>query len=179
MKPYNKVIGLPNSFTQSRDKMKADGAQYIRLLRFIGARLANEQDANELTQEAYLRLLRASDSKLIRDPAAYLFRIARNLLHEWYTSSHLPQETLDNLELADEGLTLEDHADIAQNIDRLEKVLQRLSPKCRAVVLMHRRDGMTYDEIAAELGISSSMVKKHLSRGLAQCRVSMRRYYEC
>ena len=125
-----------------------------------------------------MRLLRASDSKLIRDPAAYLFRIARNLLHEWYTSSPPPQESLDDVELADEGLTVEDQANIAQSMDHLEKALRRLSPKCRAVVLMHRRDGMTYNEIAAALGISSSMVKKYLSRGLAHCRVSMRRFYE-
>ncbi len=170
---------LRNSVAQGSRKAAANGSQYVQLLRFLAARLSNEQDAQELAQEAYLRLLRASDSKLIRDPAAYLFRIARNLLHEWYTSSPPPQESLDDLELADEGLTVEDHAYIAQNMDRLEKALLRLSPKCRAVVLMHRRDGMTYDEIAAALGISSSMVKKHLSRGLAHCRVSMRRFYEC
>ena len=173
------MIVLRNSVAQGSRKAAANGSQYVQLLRFLAARLSNEQDAQELAQEAYLRLLRASDSKLIRDPAAYLFRIARNLLHEWYTSLPPPQESLDDLELADEGLTVEDHAYIAQNMDRLEKALLRLSPKCRAVVLMHRRDGMTYDEIAAALGISSSMVKKHLSRGLAHCRVSMRRFYEC
>ena len=110
---------------------------------------------------------------------AYLFRIARNLLHEWYTSSPPPAEPLDEVELADEGLTVEDRAELAQHMDRLEEVLRHLSPKCRAVILMHRRDGMTYDEIAAKLGISSSMVKKYLSQGLARCRVGLRRYYEC
>lgn len=148
--------------------------QYDRLLRFMGARLANERDAEELTQEAYVRLLRASNSRLIDDPVAYLFRIARNLLHEWYASRPPPNEPLEEHELRDAGLSVEDLAHISQQMDRLEDVLNHLAPKCRAAIVMHRRDGMTYDEIAAELGVSSSMVKKYLSQGLARCRTSMR-----
>ena len=141
-------------------------------------RLADEQDARDLAQEAYLRLLRASHSKLILDPEAYLFRIARNLVYEWYSSPRPPAEPIEERDLADTSLSVEDSAGIAQQMDRLDDVLKQLSPKCRAVVLMHRRDGMTYDEIGAALGISSSMVKKYLSRGLAHCRTSMRRSHE-
>ena len=128
-----------------------------------------------MAQEAYLRLLRASQSKLINDPEAYLYRIARNLLYEWYTSLSPPNEPLEESELPGPDLRVEESVEIAQQIDQLNKVLTQLSPKCRAVVLMHRRDGMTYAEIGEALGISSSMVKKYLSQGLARCRISMGR----
>ena len=131
-----------------------------------------------MTQEAYLRLLRASKSRFVEDPAAYLFRIAKNLLHEWYASSPPPNETLTDDVLASEDLSVEDSVVLAQHMDRLEDVLGGLSPKCRAVILMHRRDGMTYNEIGCALEISAAMVKKYLSQGLARCRVGMRRYYE-
>lgn len=144
------------------------------MLRFLESRLSSEQDARDLAQEAYLRLLRASNAKLIHDPAAYLFRIARNLLHEWYTSLPPPAESLSESVVVGEEMPVEDRLEMALYMDKLEKVLRRLPPKCRAAVLMHRRDGMTYDEIAATLGISSSMVKKYLSRGLAQCRIGLR-----
>lgn len=147
---------------------------YARLLRFLESRLSNEQDARDLAQEAYLRLLRASSEKLIQDPVAYLFRIARNLLYEWYTSLPPPAESLDRAEIAGEKASAEDRLEMALHMDKLERALRRLSPKRRAVVLMHRRDGMTYGEIAEQLGISSSMVKKHLSLGLVECRNSLR-----
>ena len=173
------MTGLRNNVQRLGSRATApESQQYIGLLRFLRARLANEQDAQDLVQEAYLRLLRASNANLIRDPVAYLFRIARNLLHEWYTSLPPAPEPLDEFELVDEGLTVEDRTELSQHMDRLEEVLRHLSPKCRAVILMHRRDGMTYDEIAAALRISPSMVKKYLSQGLARCRSGLRPYYE-
>lgn len=169
------VHPLRNSAGHAREAGDKGARQYHRLLRFVRARLADEQDARELAQEAYLRLLRASQSKLINDPEAYLYRIARNLLYEWYTSLRPRNESLEESELPGPDLRVEESVEIAQQIDQLNKVLTQLSPKCRAVVLMHRRDGMTYAEIGAALGISSSMVKKYLSQGLARCRISMGR----
>ena len=172
------MVRLRNSEEHVGRGPAAAETQYVRVLRFLGARLANEQDAQDLAQEAYLRLLRASNSRLIHDPVAYLLRIARNLLHEWYTSAPPTRVPLEEVELADDGMSAEDWTEISQQMKRLDDVLRHLSPKCRAAILMHRRDGMTYDEIARTLGISSSMVKKHLSQGLARCRSRLRRFDE-
>ncbi len=40
---------------------------------------------------------------------------------------------------------------------------------------MHRRDGMTYQEIAAEMKLSVAMVKKYMAKGLAACQKQMER----
>jgi DNA-directed RNA polymerase specialized sigma24 family protein len=45
-----------------------------------------------------------------------------------------------------------------------------LTRKCRVVLLMLRRDRYTYQEIATRMGISVSMVKKYLVRGLSVCQ---------
>jgi RNA polymerase sigma factor (sigma-70 family) len=52
----------------------------------------------------------------------------------------------------------------------LARALERLSPKARAALIWHRRDGKTYDEIGERLGVSRNMVKKYLSQALAHCR---------
>ena len=73
---------------------------------------------------------------------------------------------------------MEAEAERKQQMDRLEEVLENVHPKCRAAIIMQRRDGMTVDEIAAALGLSRGMVKKHLAQGLARCRARLRRYHE-
>jgi RNA polymerase sigma factor (sigma-70 family) len=144
------------------------------LVRFIAKRLRSASDARDLAHEAYVRLLRVKRGDLIRDPRAYLYRIAANILYEFelqrkadavgltrWSEHHLADPQAGNLEGDVERLLVR---------RRIEAVLGQLSPKCRAVVILYRRDGMTYEEIAGRIGISTSMVKKYLARGLRHCR---------
>jgi RNA polymerase sigma-70 factor (ECF subfamily) len=153
-------------------------SQAERVERFLRSKLANPADAQDLAQEAYLRLLRAKEPQLIQDPVAYLFRIARNLVGEFYTKLPPAAESLDDVETRDEGLSVEAQVESDQQIDRLNEVLSHLSPKCRAALVLHRRDGLTVNEIADELGVSVGMVKKYLTQGLARCRARLRRFHE-
>ena len=153
-------------------------AEGERVERFLRGKLANPADAQDLAQEAYLRLLRVKDAQLIEDPVAYLFRIARNLVGELYTRLPPAAEALDDVELADQRADVETLAEHRRQIDRLDEVLSHLNPKCRAALILQRRDGLTVDEIAAELRLSRGMVKKYLAQGLARCRARLRRYSE-
>src|SRR5215469_18603185 len=53
------------------------------LVRFIARRLRSVSDARDVAHEAYVRLLRVKRKDLIRDPQAYLYRIAINILYEF------------------------------------------------------------------------------------------------
>lgn len=143
------------------------------LLRFLQRRARSAADAREVAQEVYVRLLRMERKDRIRDPRAYLYRIAVNLLHEFELKRRAQIEGLHGWapeQLADEGVLRADSGAEAQLIGRkLGEVLGELSAKCRAVLIMHRRDGMTCDEIGAQLGISRSMVKRYLGQGLRHC----------
>lgn len=150
------------------------------LLRYLTSRLPNGEDARDLAQETYLRLLRRNRDDLVRHPEAYLFRIAANLMYEHWLktrpeSAHpslaIDPEMMESDELSTEGCVAQQ-----QSVDALERVLRVMPPTRRKVIILHRRDGMTYSEIAAELGISVGMVKKHLAKGLARCREQLMRY---
>lgn len=153
-------------------------AEAERVERFLRTKVSNPADAQNLVQEAYLRLLRVKEPQLIQDPVAYLFRIARNLVGEMYAKLPPAADSLDDVDLADQGMSTEELAQIKQQIDRLDEVLTHLNPKCRAALILHRCDGLTVDEIAAELDLSRGMVKKHLAQGLARCRARLRRFHE-
>jgi RNA polymerase sigma-70 factor (ECF subfamily) len=63
--------------------------------------------------------------------------------------------------------------DREQRIERLREVLDQLSPKCRAAVILQYWHQQSYQQIAEQLGISTHMVKKYLSQALVHCRRRM------
>ena len=144
------------------------------LVRFLAKRLRSVSDARDLAHEAYVRLLRVKRKDLIRDPQAYLYRIAVNILYEFEL-----QRKADAVGLArcaecqvDEAVFSQPELDVEtlQMRKQIEAVLQGLSPRCRAVFILYRRDGLSYKEIGTRVGISTHMVKKYLARGLRHCR---------
>lgn len=156
--------------------------RHRELVNYLRSRLPCNADAQDIAQEAYLRLLRLSDDRLIQHPEAYLFRIASNLVHEFWLSSRTVtgDGATDPDELAADERRPEDIANQKQALDALGRAIELLPPIQQTTILLHRRDGKTYDEIAAELGISRDMVKKHLSKALARCRQYMElRQHEC
>ncbi len=144
------------------------------LVRFIARRLRSVSDARDLAHEAYVRLLRVKRKDLIRDPQAYLYRIAVNILYEFELKRRA--DTLGLARCAESQITEpacgqpEDDVEALQTRRRIETVLGGLSPKCRAVFILYRRDGLSYKEIGARIGISTNMVKKYLAQGLRHCR---------
>lgn len=148
------------------------------LLRFLSRRGLSRADAHDVAQEAYVRLLRVHRKDLIENPQAYVYRIAANLLYEQQLKQRHDREGLRQLALdVDNSPTAASAERAAETLEigkQLEAALRGLTPKCRAVLVLHRRDGLTYDEIAERLNISASMVKKYLSAGIRHCREHLR-----
>lgn len=148
------------------------------LNRFLSMRLPNACDAQDLAQEAYLRLLRVERADLIRRPEALLFRIAANLVYEFYLKRSRRErpdtELVEGAIAGDRQHPTEDSALARRRVAKLERVTASLSPKCRAALIMARRDGMTYAEIAVRLNVSTNMVKKYLKTAHAHCRKKMK-----
>jgi len=148
------------------------------LLRYLQRRLGSSVDARDIAQETYARLLRVGQADLIRDPQAYLFRIAANLAYEFELNQRRERAQLGVAPSIEElerltPLSLEDQTDLAAHMARLNKAMARLSPKSRAALILHRRDGLTYEEIAQRMGTSVHMVKKYITSGLELCRTRM------
>jgi RNA polymerase sigma factor (sigma-70 family) len=145
-------------------------------------RVSHRWDAQDLVQEVYLRLLRIGPAEVanIRDPEAYLFTVAANLAKEHAVLRQQLPLGGDSLEAVMEqfGAPCNVEADMDRDLrrQRLGALIERLSPKCRAVLVMHYRDELSYREIAERLSISTNMVKKYIVKGLAACRQRMADY---
>jgi RNA polymerase sigma factor (sigma-70 family) len=147
---------------------------------FFSRRIRRQSEAAELAQEVYLRMLRIPDTESIRNPEAYLFTVASNLLRE-----HAVQERRLNNTVGVDDPAVQDQLaelpafggqiDAELRIKRLREVLRELSPKCHAAVVLSYWHGLSYEEIAQRLGVSTNMVKKYLSQALVLCRRRMAR----
>jgi RNA polymerase sigma-70 factor (ECF subfamily) len=148
-----------------------------RLRRFLSSRLRHAaSDIPDLIQEVYLRLLRIPQHQTIRNPQAYMFTIAFHVLHQHKLALAAAPETFDPLALPDEidrNYPDNDPAtqfETRERLDHLETVLRELPPNAYVSFVMHRRYGLSLEEIGEQLGVSRAMAKKHLARAVAHCR---------
>jgi RNA polymerase sigma factor (sigma-70 family) len=157
-------------FARKRDAVQA----------FFYRRIRTKSDAADLAQEVYLRLLRVSDTDAVRNPDAYLYTVASNLLKENAVVDRR-QAVATGLDAVDGELQVGDWPEFVASIDlpvqlaRLKEVMLQLSPKCCAAVVMQYKYQLSYEEIAKRLEVSPRMVKKYLTQGLGHCRRRMAR----
>jgi RNA polymerase sigma factor (sigma-70 family) len=153
------------------ERLFACRALHARLYR----RTRNRDEADDLAQEVFLRMLRLRDPSRVRDWQAYMIAIANNLLcREIGSRARRERGRVDvddpviQRELADSP-SVADQIELEGYEKRLDEVMLELSPKCRSVMLL-RRKGLTYKRIARSVGISPDMVKKYLRQVRVHCQ---------
>jgi RNA polymerase sigma factor (sigma-70 family) len=144
------------------------------LFRFLGRRVRSTVDIEDLAQETYLRLLRARDLGEVRNPQAYLLRVASHVLVEWRGNEPRPESLVtieDELLIDDSSPQFELEASISQ--EHLNHTLAAASPTMRAVLLLRLRDERSCKDIAAELDITLRQVRRYLARGYERLRSAL------
>ncbi|BBK37176.1 DNA-directed RNA polymerase sigma-70 factor [Allostella sp. ATCC 35155] len=144
------------------------------LQRFLIRRGATSDVAADLTQEAFLRLMRAAPPEGVRHQEAYLFRIAGNLSLDRHrreaSSGTVPLSpgagdlTRDPAPAAEEALLSREALEV------LRRAIAELPPRGREIFRMHKFEGLSYAEIADRLGIAKNTVMVHMVRSLAHCK---------
>lgn len=148
-------------------------SSHVSLIQFLRTRLRCPEDANDVVQETYIRMLQYNGSTILRSPKSMLFRIAVNVANDLRRSErvrHLSrQRNIDDFELVSDSPSSEQHVQGKQELSIVRQTIEELPAKCRMVFLLSRARGMTYQEIASHCGISVKMVEKHISHALAVC----------
>ncbi|WP_184451714.1 MULTISPECIES: sigma-70 family RNA polymerase sigma factor [unclassified Xanthomonas] len=151
-------------------------AEHGPVLRGFFVRRGAREDAEDMVQETYLRLLRAhrQQGEAIANPEAYLYTVAQNLAREQAARRRQAPLRIDEMEqfsqLLAAGDDVEDSTHQRQRQQHLQALLADLPSRTRAVLVMQYRDGLSYKQIAERMGVSPHMVKKHVVRGLSACR---------
>jgi RNA polymerase sigma factor (sigma-70 family) len=156
------------------DPQGSEALYNSHLHRFLIRRLHNRQDASDLAQEAYLRYLQLPDTGVVRNPSGYLFKIAFHLISEWRLRRDRSAVTFDS-ELADKRSTAwpdtaPDAFEQLTSNERLEQILAQIPQNYRRVLLMSKCDGLSNEQIAAQLHVTPETVVRYLARAVAFAR---------
>ena len=147
---------------------------YRELLSFLTAKLRCPHEAADLVQDTFAKVLALDNPEVVRQPRAFLYRIARNLAIDSSRKVSVRNRFLTDLsemEEAPSAAPLPDYLVEGNQLRRaLDQTITEMPPRRRDVFLLYRFAGLKQAEIAERLGISTSMVERHLMKAMAQCR---------
>nr|WP_082703716.1 sigma-70 family RNA polymerase sigma factor [Novosphingobium sp. Fuku2-ISO-50] len=140
------------------------------MLRYLGRR-AGYDAAPDMLQEVFVRAAGSAQVGRLNNPAAFLRRVARNLLIDRSRRRGADDVIVFPLDEEQHAASLpeQEHHLEARDLMRLyEGAVDALPEKTRRVFLMHRVDELSYREIHERLGISIATVEYHMMKALAQ-----------
>lgn len=144
-----------------------------QLLGLLQRRTGNTEIAADLVQDLFVRLvsIRATLPDLAQ-ARAYIFRMAVNIAIDRARGEARRNEILNGVDVLfeDAAPDPESLAVGRDQIRRIDQALDELPPRCREVLVLTRVQGFSHKEVAAQLGVSVSLVEKYQLRALRHCQ---------
>jgi len=142
------------------------------LMQFLRRNLREKSDVDDLRQDVYVRVLEAAKREIPGQTQQFVFTTARNLLIDRVRRRNVvPIEVVADVEaigaMADEP-SPERSVIAREDLYRLQKALEVLSPRAREAVTLRKIDGLSRAEIALRMGITESTVNRHLEDGMVR-----------
>lgn len=140
------------------------------LTAYFQRRVGSRSEAEDLTQEVFLRLLRRLDVEKLDNPEAFIFRTAVNLLRDRFRRGQTQRSHLVEVSQQQAGieeLSPERVFDSRQHLERVLDALEHLDERSRDAFILHRLEGMKHAQIAELYGVSVSSVEKYIIKALA------------
>jgi RNA polymerase sigma factor (sigma-70 family) len=188
--PLNSPVSDANSATAPGQAAAApaDGeraALVLRLFRehnqaligFLLGRVNSQQEAQEIAQEAYVRMLELDTAGAVGFLRAYLFKLAANLAvdraRQRATHTRLQEIWVDPFECMSQEPSAERGAAARQELQLVRRFMTELPPRCRVAFYLHRFRDRSVSEIAAVIGVSERMVRIYIQQALVHCRLRL------
>jgi RNA polymerase sigma-70 factor (ECF subfamily) len=144
------------------------------LIQFLLTRVRSEQEARDVAQEAYVRMLELERPSGVSFLRAYLFKTAANLAvdraRRQTNLQHIHEQWIDPFESLAQAPAADHNANAQQELALVCTYLQELPPRCRTAFYLHRFRDLSAAEIAQRLGVSDRMVRSYLVQALVHCR---------
>ena len=137
---------------------------YEKIYNYIFYRVMNECQAEDLTQDVFMKLTRNIHTYVpTASFSAFLYRIAHNTVIDYYRTVKHTEELEEKISLEDSMLQVEAKMDV-------QMVLSKVSEEQRECIILYYLQGLSYREISAILDIPIPTAKSRVKRGLEACK---------
>ncbi|MEB2644595.1 sigma-70 family RNA polymerase sigma factor [Pseudomonas canadensis] len=142
---------------------------------WLKGKLHNACDAADVAHDTFVRILGGRHAAQIVEPRDYLATIARGLVIDRYRRHAIEQAYKQTLAERPEAIAIseEDKAIIIETLVAVDKALSALGERARRIFMLSQIEGLTYQQIADQLQVSLTTVKKHMIRALTECALIM------
>lgn len=143
------------------------------LTRYVSRYFKRSQEAEDVVQETFVKVIQAQHQRGIQFPKSYIFRTARNLsLAQIGKASYRLTDEIGDLLTESElaaSKTMEEDYEARENFELFCQAVRALPLKCRRAFVLCRVYGFSQKEVAARMGITLSAVEGHLARATRRC----------
>lgn len=140
-------------------------AFHIPLYQFIRRRVADQALAEDLLQEAFLKIhQRGASLKDLKHLEGWIYQITRNLIIDYYRSRHQVPISLDAMEVLDLPEELPDTDIVSELLPCVRAMVLALPEQDRQALILTEYQGLTQKELGERLGLSFSGAKSRVLR---------------
>ena len=138
---------------------------------WLRKKIGNAFDAADIAQDTFARIIASRDLRTVEEPRAYLTTVAKGLMINWYQRQALERAYLDALALMPEQIapSAEQRYIILETLHEIDSMLDALPGKVREAFLLSQLEGMKYEDIAQQIGVSLITVKRYMKQAFLQC----------
>lgn len=141
------------------------------LLTWIRRRLNDKDQAADLTQDTFVRLISSTLMKVPREPRSYLATVAKRLIIDQARRRHLEKAYLEYMANEPQLMVCspERRLLVLETLLQLDTMLDGMGEKVRQAFFFVQLDGLSYREVASRLGVSVSSVTKYMAKATERC----------
>ncbi len=138
------------------------------ILSYLKKRLKNVEDAYDLTNDTFLKLILKGDISKIIEPRAFLTNLAHGLMVNHFRRKEIEAKYLEFLIQHSEDFhdSVETRTIILETLYQIDLILDGLEQKVKKAFLLSQLEGMAHGAIANEMQVSVSSVRKYISTAL-------------
>ncbi|NQY21946.1 MAG: RNA polymerase sigma factor [Campylobacteraceae bacterium] len=148
---------------------------YKEIFLYVKKTVLDKNVAEDITQEAFVRVIKNTSNKKIENERAFLYRVAKNIIIDQFRKrTKVTEVCFNDREYFEEDNQTQDK--IIQDDQQLHLMIEidKLAKKRKQAFVLHIIEGYSRKEVATLMNLSLNSVEKHISRASNQIKENMR-----